>query len=80
MSDKPIPGKVYDLDEFFYNYGHLIVPGSLQVQPHPNKPGQTVVVVGIREEAEPCPANDTSAANNASEKPDTAHARKPKTN
>jgi len=44
----PIPGQVYSLEEFLDRRGDLIVPGTLEVRPHPEDTRRTVAVVGVR--------------------------------
>ena len=62
MSDEPIPGLIYNLTDFIFDYGHLIVPGSARIEPHPRKLGQIIMVVGTREEAEGGSSQDEQEA------------------
>lgn len=72
----PIPGQVYNLNDFVYNWGHLIVPGTARVEAHPTKLGRIILVVEFKE-ATRCPANDGSAAKDASAKPASPQSKKP---
>lgn len=77
MSNSPIPGQIYNLNDFIIDWGHLIVPGTARIESHPHKPGQIILAVETNEEATPCPANDGSAAKDASAKPASPQPKKP---
>lgn len=59
----PIPGKVYPLEEFFDKWGDLIVPGTLDVRPHPEDTRRIVAVVGVRKPNRKAASDEPTSTN-----------------